>query len=248
VIGLVSPIQEMLVEPDPLAPAAHQQYLRAIFSAGATPCLIPLRTPPHQLREMCAGLDGLFLTGGADIDPAHYGEPRHERCESGEPARDRTELLLFHEAQAASRPILGICRGLQLINVAAGGTLHQDLAALRPGSIRHDYFSTTGRYRRDLLVHSVEVAAASHLARVLGDGLLEVNSMHHQGIKDLGRGLSACAWAPDGVIEGIEGIGPSFLLAVQWHPEELLETSEPNRRLFRAFVEACRQLRAERPV
>jgi putative glutamine amidotransferase len=244
VIGLITQIQETLAEPDPLAPATNRQYLRAIVAAGACPRRIPLLADKEaQLRSLYERLDGLFLTGGADVDPSHYGEERHPRCEPADPARDRTELLLFRWARADRKPVLGICRGMQLINVAAGGTLYQDLASQCPRAIKHDYFSTPGGLPRDLLVHEVRVQAASSLGRILGQEQVWVNSMHHQGIRDLGAGLVATAFAPDGLIEGIEAADGGFLIGVQWHPEELTENSPVMRRLFAAFVEAANRFR-----
>jgi putative glutamine amidotransferase len=215
------------------------QYIRVLAAAGGVPWLIPLlRDDTETLRCMYERLDGLFLAGGMDVDPAHYGEARHERCGVSDPDRDWTELTLLRWALADRKPVFGICRGIQLLNVGAGGTLYQDLATQHPGPIKHEYFETTGA-PRDYLAHEVRVVPGSRLAAVMGGGVVAVNSLHHQGIKDLAPGLTASAFSPDGLIEGVEGRDGQFLLGVQWHPEELTERDPPMRRLFTAFVTAA---------
>lgn len=239
-IGLITQVQETQAEPDPLAVVTHNQYVRAIEEAGAAALLVPLLTDEEaRLRECFDRLDGLFLTGGTDIDPVHYGEARHPLCEKPDPERDRAELLLFQWARADRLPVLGICRGLQLINAALGGTLHQDLAVQRPESIKHDYFSDSGGYPRDRLSHEVSVQPASQLGKILGQETWHVNSMHHQGIRTLADGLISTAFAPDGLIEGVESAAGGFLIAVQWHPEELTDNVPGMRRLFGGFVQAA---------
>jgi putative glutamine amidotransferase len=240
VIGLITQVQERLAESDSLAVPTNQQYLRAIASAGATTRRIPLLHHDEQnLRACYEQIDGLCLTGGADVSPVHYGEECHPRCEPADPARDLTELLLFRWARQDGKPILGICRGMQLINVAAGGTLYQDLASQRPQGSKHDYFSTVGSHPRHLLVHDVRVDAASQLGRILGLEEVRVNSMHHQAVRDLAPGLTATAFAPDGLIEGIEAADGQFVIGVQWHPEELTDNVPVMRRLFGALSETA---------
>src|SRR5262245_58307382 len=175
VIGLITQVQETASEPDPLAPVTNQQYHRAIAAAGATPRRIPLLPDEAKVRAIYEQIDGLFLTGGADVDPAYYGAERHPCCEPADPARDRTELLLFRWAREEGTPIFGICRGMQMINVAAGGTLFQDLPSECPRCIKHDYFSTPGGYRRDLLVHEVRISPASRLGHILDLEQVPVN-------------------------------------------------------------------------
>jgi putative glutamine amidotransferase len=217
-----------------------QRYIRALTSAGALPWMIPLVGDDEKtLRAIYDELDGVFLPGGADIDPASYGEPRHPRCDNSDAARDRVELLLVRWAHAEHKPVLGVCRGLQVMNLAMGGTLYQDLTDQMPGGIKHDYFPFGGRYPRDYLAHEVRIAENSRLAEIFGVGPLKVNSMHHQGIRTLGGSLVATATAPDGLIEGIEGTGGSYLVGVQWHPEALSDTCPRTRQLFRSFVEAA---------
>jgi putative glutamine amidotransferase len=149
--------------------------------------------------------------------------------------RDRVEIELLKGAVQRGLPFLGVCRGLQLVNVALGGGLYEDLLDQRPGSHRHDYFP---EQPRDYLAHPVQVEPDSRLAQAAGEGELVVNSMHHQGIRGLAPGLRATACAPDGLIEAIELPEVPFGLAVQWHPECLLDQA-PNRRLFQAFVQAA---------
>jgi putative glutamine amidotransferase len=174
-----------------------------------------------------------------DIDPSHYGEVRHELCDRSDLDRDWTELTLIRWALADRKPILGVCRGIQAINVACGGSLYQHVPAEYPHAIKHDYFPTVAQCPRDLLVHPIQVEANSRLGRVLGQTRVEVNSMHHQGIKRLAAGLRVSAVAPDGLIEGLETADGHYLVGVQWHPEELAESQPGMQRLFTDFIAAA---------
>jgi putative glutamine amidotransferase len=193
------------------------------------------------VRLIYERLDGILLAGGVDLDPGTFGEPPHPALGNVDPARDTVELALARWAIEDGKPLLGLCRGLQVINVALGGTLHQDLAAELPGAIKHDYFPTSG-FERDYLAHRVSLTEGTRLARTFGAVEVAVNSMHHQGIKRLGDELVASARAPDGLIEGIElPSDADFVVGVQWHPETL-EAKEPRTRgLFEAFVGAARR-------
>jgi putative glutamine amidotransferase len=216
-----------------------QRYVRVLASAGAVPWLVPLlQGDEDTLRAISERLDGVFLTGGVDVDPSCYGEERHPLCGATDPARDWTELRLVRWAVADGKPVLGVCRGIQLINVAAGGTLYQDVTAQHARAIKHDYFPAGG-FTRDQLTHPVRVVEGSRLAGILASAETAVNSMHHQGIKALAPGLAATAFAPDGLIEAVEGRNGQFLVGVQWHPEELADRHAPMRRLFTAFLEAA---------
>ena len=216
-----------------------QRYITTLIGAGAIPWMIPLvASDEATTRGIYEALDGVFLPGGADIDPAGYGEERHAACDRSDPARDAMELVLARRAIEEGKPVLGVCRGLQLINLALGGTLYQDLAALREGSIKHDYFPFSGEFRRDHLAHPVRIAGGSRLAEIFGEGEVQVNSMHHQGIRDLAGALVATATAPDGLIEGAEMPGERFVVGVQWHPEVLTDSDARARRLFSEFIEA----------
>jgi putative glutamine amidotransferase len=217
-----------------------QCYVRALTTCGGVPWVIPLLQGDQQtLAEIYARLDGVMLTGGVDVDPQNYSEERHPLCGKTDPPRDWTETQLIRWALRDGKPILGVCRGIQILNVAAGGTLYQDVRAQRSGAIKHDYFPMDGPYARDMLVHPVRVTADSRLASILGAEQTQVNSMHHQAIKDLAPGLRATALAPDGVIEGIEGANGQYVVGVQWHPEELVETMPSMRQLFASFVQAA---------
>jgi putative glutamine amidotransferase len=240
VIGIVTQTQEAVPGQSPRAWIMGHKYVQVLARAGAVPWLVPLlRDDTETLRHIYERLDGLFLTGGVDVDPANYREATHQLCGVTDHDRDWTELTLVRWALADGKPVLGVCRGIQLLNVAAGGTLHQDLAAQRPHAIKHDYFAPGGPYSRDMLAHGVRVVSKSRLAGLLGADEVPVNSMHHQGIKDLAPGLEPVAFAPDGLVEGVEGRNGRFLLGVQWHPEELADKDPAMRRLFTAFLDAA---------
>jgi gamma-glutamyl-gamma-aminobutyrate hydrolase PuuD len=206
-------------------------YVEQVAAAGGVPVLLP---PAPGIAAAVARLDALVLTGGGDIDPAAYGAAPHPLTGGVNPARDRAELELLDAALAAGLPVLGICRGLQLLNVARGGTLHQHLADLGPAG-NADHTPPPATFGR----HPVRVGAGSLLAGILGtDGPLPVATAHHQAIGRLGSGLTATAWAPDGIIEAVEldgGDHHPFVLAVQWHPE-----AGDDPRLFQALVAAVR--------
>jgi putative glutamine amidotransferase len=223
------------------APAAllPLNYAEQVAAAGGIPVLLP---PVPGIAAAVGRLDGLVLTGGGDIDPAAYGAAPHPRTGSVNAARDQAELQLLAAALAAGRPILGICRGLQLLNTAMGGTLHQHLADLGPaGDAGHT--PEPGTFGR----HPVRVAAGSRLSDILGaDGPLLVPTAHHQAIDRLGAGLTATAWAADGIVEAAELTGGDhhpFVLAVQWHPE-----AGDDPRLMRALIAAAATPHQLRPA
>jgi putative glutamine amidotransferase len=240
VIGIATQTVEAVPGELPPGWAMGQCYVRVLVGVGALPWLIPLLHGNEMtLRAIYDRLDGVFLTGGADIDPTAYGEERHPSCQHTDPARDWTELRLIRWALADHKPLFGICRGIQAINVACGGSLYQDVGEQLPHAIKHNYSPTTDHTARDYLAHPVRLASGSRVGRLLGIEQIEVNSMHHQGIKGLAPGLTATAFAPDGLVESIERTDNCFQIGVQWHPEEMAE-SHPMRRLFSAFVEAAR--------
>ena len=223
-----------------------QRYVVTLTQAGALPWMLPLVVDDEAtMRAMYERLDGIFLPGGADVDPSSYGAPRHPKCDARtDTSRDRLELAFVRWAIAEGKPVLGVCRGLQIINLATGGTLWQDLADECPEADKHDYFPFDGRYARDHAAHPVRLGDPSRLRALFGCDELPVNSMHHQGVRTLGEGLVVTATAPDGVIEAVEGTGDAFLVGVQWHPEALTDRDERMRRLFAAFVEAAAAWRA----
>ena len=212
-------------------------YVAALTRAGAAPFLIPQIGDLALLRALYERIDGLLLSGGVDIHPAHYAESVHERCGEISPDRDETELALTRWAMEEEKPLLAICRGIQVLNVALGGNLYQDIQAQVPGGAKHAWDSG---YPRDHLAHTVTIVPKTRLARILSATCLPVNSMHHQAVKDVAPRLNVAARAPDGIIEAVEAIDHPFALGVQWHPEELATTDDRAQRLFAALVEACR--------
>jgi putative glutamine amidotransferase len=242
IIGITTQTLEAVPDQLPRCWVMSQRYVKVLSAAGAVPWVIPLlQGDERTLRAIYERLDGLFLPGGVDVDPAVYGEPRGPLCGRTDPDRDWTELLLTRWALADRKPVLAVCRGAQLLNVAVGGSLYQDVGAQHPDAIKHDHFPVKGR-RRDELAHEVRIAAGSRLGTLLETTSLAVNSMHHQGIARLAPGLRAVATSPDGLIEGVEGAGTDgsahFLIGVQWHPEDLVDVDPRMRRLFEAFVGA----------
>lgn len=241
VIGFPTQTLEPIGDEIPRSWIMSQRYVSVLTSVGAVPWVIPLlKDEPETLRGIYERLDGLFLAGGVDIDPSAYGAARHRLCGRTDSARDATELTLARWAIEDHTPILAVCRGIQLINVAAGGSLYQDINDEYPNSIKHDYFPTAGHYARDLLVHSISTVEETQLRKILGVPHVKVNSMHHQSIKDVAPGLVVAARAPDGVIEAIESPNGHYMVGVQWHPEELAESDPRMRRLFTSFIDAAR--------
>ncbi|MHB0875102.1 MAG: gamma-glutamyl-gamma-aminobutyrate hydrolase family protein [Anaerolineae bacterium] len=217
------------------APAGDDPYLAALTAAGAVPVLAPRSLSEAGSADLLANAAGLLLCGGADVDPRRYGQPVTHAV-SPDARRDERELHLIHAALARDLPLLAICRGIQMLNVALSGTLHQDIAAELPGSLAHRYVEGTDKAAP---VHRVVVAARSALAGVLECPEPEVNSRHHQSVRDVAPGLAVVARSPDGVIEALEMPGRAFFIGVQWHPEDMVASQAHAARLFRAFVAAA---------
>ena len=236
---------EGISESLPASWVMSQRYFLAATAAGAVPWMIPLLdSDAATLREIYDRLDGVLLPGGVDMDPCTFGEAKLPACGQIDPARDRVEMQLTRWAVEEGKPVLGLCRGLQVINVALGGSLYQDIASQMDGAIKHDYFPTAGSgYGRDYLAHEVTLAAGSRLRAALGRPVVPVNSMHHQGIRDLAAPLVAAAVAPDGLIEAVESPRDQFLVGVQWHPEVFEVTDPSTRRLFEEFIAAAARRR-----
>jgi len=216
-------------------------YLHAVQQAGGVPVLLPPHLDAGARAALLDRLDGLVLSGGGDIDPARYGETRHPRTADVSPERDELELSLVHRALERATPLLAICRGIQVLNVALGGTLYQDLPDDPGGPIAHAQAEPRPR-----ATHLVKVMAeGTRLGAIVSDAELAVNSFHHQGLCRLGDGLREVAWAADGLVEAVELTGDRFVVGVQWHPEDLVGHDPAARRLFAAVVDAAR-LRAAR--
>lgn len=215
-----------------------QVYIHAIVQAGGVPVLIPSDLTEAGWNELRTRLDGILFTGGGDIAVERFAGLPHPKVGGVDEARDEIELGLARSAAESGTPFLGICRGLQVINVALGGTLYTDILDQAPGALNHSYENPEVFKERTQLVHPVDIQPDSLAGKILGGSLLQVNSLHHQGIKELAPGLRASAFAPDGIIEAVELPGHPFGLAVQWHPEWLTDQSA-TLRLFKAFVEAA---------
>jgi putative glutamine amidotransferase len=198
-------------------------YERALREVGIEPVRISPDAP-----QSSESIDGLVLTGGTDINPARYGQDRAPETGDPDDARDELEMRLLQDALAAGLPVLAICRGMQLMNVACGGTLIQHLTNTDVHIVKP----------REAAAHFVHVTNGTCLAAIIGEGEHEVNSRHHQAIDRLGDGLIVSAKSPDGVVEAIENPGESFVLGVQWHPEDRILLSAADRKLFEAFASA----------
>jgi putative glutamine amidotransferase len=207
-----------------------RSYVSSVLRAGGLPVIVPILEPGYA-DAMLDGLDGLLLSGGGDIEPVHYGGVAVPEVDGVDPARDAWELALVTRALERGLPVLGVCRGAQVINVAAGGTLIVDLPTVTDLLHRE-------RERFDQDVHPVEVLAGSRLAWAMGRETAGVNTLHHQAVDRVGRGLRAVAWGPDGVVEAIESTSPAQVLGVQWHPE-LLPDLPGNLELFAWLVDAA---------
>ncbi len=214
-----------------------QAYLDAILTAGGLPMLLPASLPLAALPGLMARYDGFVLSGGGDVDPALYGSQLIAAIHSIDPERDAFERALIPLVLQADKPLLAICRGIQILNVALGGSLYEDAASQLPNALRHDWYPDIPR---DYLAHTVEVELGSRLVEILGTRTLRTNSLHHQAIRQPAPALEVVAHAEDGVIEAVELPGKRFAIGVQWHPECLPE--EPAmQRLFSEFVNAARE-------
>ena len=218
----------------------NQAYVEAVRAAG----LVPLVLPPlseSELAGVVEAVHGIVLTGGEDVDPAEFGAERHPQTQEPHRERDKCELALVRIARDMRIPTLAICRGMQVVNVAFGGTLIQDIGSERPSNIKHDRSS-----ERTMRVHDVRLEPSSKLARALGGSSISVNSSHHQAVDRVPSELRVTAHAPDGIIEGAEWAGDDWwMLAVQWHPEELVSDGKKwDRGLFHGFAAAVHERRS----
>lgn len=210
-------------------------YMDGIKEAGGLPVMLPLTDDAESIRRLVDTCDGFLITGGQDVSPPVYGEAQRDVCGECCPARDEMEQQLLAEALRADRPVLGICRGIQILNAVLGGSLYQDLPAEHPSAVTHRM-----QPPYDRAAHTVALAEDSPLRQALGGRTeIGVNSCHHQGIRELAPPLRIMAAAPDGLIEGAWMPGKRFVWAVQWHPEFSHRVDENSRKIFRAFVGAA---------
>nr|WP_275414990.1 gamma-glutamyl-gamma-aminobutyrate hydrolase family protein [Lacticaseibacillus rhamnosus] len=232
-----------LIEINPVMPNNHPAYAphdvkEAFIKLGAIPLIIAFPDDVSKVDQLAQDyvrlIDGLMLPGGPDVDPTFYGEEPHPKIGMTLYQKDRFEIALIKAALAADKPIFGICRGIQIMNVAMGGTLYQDLESQYPElKIQHPQ-ATLGQFA----THHVELTAGSKLAKLYGRSTIKVNSRHHQAVKAVGKGLKVTAVAPDGVVEGMESTDTDLFLGVQWHPENMWQQEDPQQLVvFQDFLD-----------
>jgi putative glutamine amidotransferase len=224
--------------------ALNPQYSAGVLVGGGAPVQIPHGVDRATLRTIFDRVDGLLLAGGGDVDPAFYHETTSDYVYGIDRERDEMEITLVRWAVEGGKPLFAICRGIQVMNVALGGNLYQDVLVEMPGAMQHAFFQSKG-FARDHLAHAVTLSPDGCLIHIVETDRLNVNSLHHQGIKHLAPDLTAIAHAPDGLVEAVELKGHRFALGVQWHPEALVPKDPAMQRLFEALVGAARKDRAD---
>jgi putative glutamine amidotransferase len=224
-------------------------YFAAVRRAGGEPHSVSLGLTPAELQKQVAELDAFVLPGSpADVDPARYGEPRQEKTKTLDPDRDRTDTALLDHALATHKPVLAICYGCQILNVHQGGTLVQDIASEKPGTVAHGKTDLAAHVSKGDLEHEATLAPGSHLQKLAGGTDVTINSSHHQSIARPGDKLRVTAHGSDGIIEGVELQSPEdWVVGVQWHPERMPEDAFAQR-LFADFVGAARKAKLEAAV
>jgi putative glutamine amidotransferase len=211
-----------------------QSYVNAVMQAGGVPVLIPSQIAANGWDVLYSRLDGILFSGGGDIGLEYApGEP-HPRIDGVDVARDSLELQMVRAAASDGKPFLGICRGCQVVNVALGGTLYTHIPDQLPNALDHSYPGNM----RTVLVHEIKIEEGTHVAEIFGEPIIKVNSLHHQGLKDIAPTLRVVGHAPDGLVEAVELPDHPFGIAVQWHPEWLTD-QQPTRNLFTTFVKAA---------
>ncbi|MDP9129904.1 MAG: gamma-glutamyl-gamma-aminobutyrate hydrolase family protein [Candidatus Binatota bacterium] len=226
----------------PWAPVTHGQshtYVDAVVRAGGAPIIVPIVNNQTVLRKLYDQCDGLLLSGGNDLDPRNYSSKPVIKTRRISPQRDKQEIQLLKWAFEDDKPVLGICRGMQLINVTLDGNLYQDIVTSVPTAHNHEACIVDKDFNH--LAHHLKLAAGSQLAKILETDTMAANTLHHQAVHELGKGLVITARAEDGVIEAIELPGKRFVIGVQSHPETLEAGTEPHwRKLFTAFIGSCK--------
>jgi putative glutamine amidotransferase len=212
----------------------QQSYVRALMQAGGVPVLIPSMIAEDGWDAVYSRLDGILFSGGGDIALDHFPGDPHPRIDDVEPERDSVELKMLQAAASDGKPFLGICRGCQVMNVALGGTLYTHIPDQLPNALDHSYPGNM----RTVLVHAVKIEEGTRVAEIYGEPIIQVNSLHHQGLKDIAPTLRVAGHSPDGLVEAVELPDHPFGLGVQWHPEWLTD-QETTRNLFRKFVQAA---------
>lgn len=211
-------------------------YLDGIYAVGGIPLILPLHISESELRRLDENIDGYLLTGGHDVNPGLYGAKKSASCGMICESRDLLEKMLYRIAAEKDKPMLGICRGIQLLNALHGGTLYQDLPEEFEAKKTLEHHMTPPY---DRTVHEVILEKDTPLFKLLGQERLAVNSYHHQGVRQIGEGLSVMAVAEDGLVEGLYAPDRKFVWGIQWHPEFIYQKDEASQKIFRAFVEAC---------
>lgn len=207
-------------------------YINSVLLAGGLPVLIPIVEDKSNLKDYVEMLDGIIFTGGEDVTPLYYNENPIKQIDYLSPERDEQEIELFKLVYERDIPILGICRGIQIINVALGGTLYQDINEQLPGALGHSPNEIPVHH----LFHTIHIKADNWLYNIFETDNLKVNSFHHQAVKDLGKGLKVTALSQDNIVEAVESIEKDFLVAVQFHPEDLTIHHPHFLKLFRTFI------------
>lgn len=211
-------------------------YIEGLREAGAIPLILPLNLDKEELNDMKGKFSGFLLTGGHDVSPGLYGEQKENVCGTCSAERDRLESMIFSYALHEDVPVLGICRGIQLINVLMGGTLYQDLPSRILGKVKINHLMTAPYNRH---VHYVDILRDTPLYDVLKKEYIGVNSYHHQGIRDVGKGLEVMACSEDGLVEAVYTPDRRFIWGIQWHPEFMYQVDRNQQQIFHAFVNAC---------